>query len=116
MQINVPDGIVIACDFCGRQWDEHYPMIEGHRGSIICLDCLKVALDAAQPAETPFFCTMAQREYPAGTKVWFPPQAAPGVENNPEAAIGWECIRMAAKGFHKDPDTDFRWDPARYPA
>ena len=44
MQREEPDGIVILCDFCRRDWDGQEPMIEGHHGSIICLQCLKLAL------------------------------------------------------------------------
>lgn len=31
------------CDFCHRCWAEDRPMIEGHRGSLICGDCLAAA-------------------------------------------------------------------------
>lgn len=28
------------CDFCLRHWREDLPMVEGHRGSLICGECL----------------------------------------------------------------------------
>ena len=31
------------CDFCGNHWAEDRPMVEGHRGSLICGRCLTVA-------------------------------------------------------------------------
>jgi len=31
------------CDFCRRSWAEDRPMVEGHRGSLICGQCLTVA-------------------------------------------------------------------------
>src|SRR5579862_2940135 len=31
------------CDFCGRQWDGESPVVEGHKGSLICGDCLAAA-------------------------------------------------------------------------
>lgn len=31
------------CDFCGSHWDETRPMVEGHRGSLICGRCLALA-------------------------------------------------------------------------
>jgi len=31
------------CDFCGREWSEQRPMVEGHQGALICGACLKVA-------------------------------------------------------------------------
>ncbi|MCB9845477.1 MAG: hypothetical protein H6811_05790 [Phycisphaeraceae bacterium] len=31
------------CDFCGSGWSEQRPMVEGHRGSLICAPCLRLA-------------------------------------------------------------------------
>lgn len=31
------------CDFCTSPWDEDRPMVEGHRGSLICGRCLSLA-------------------------------------------------------------------------
>ncbi|MDX2147818.1 MAG: hypothetical protein SFZ23_09880 [Planctomycetota bacterium] len=31
------------CDFCAQPWSEDRPMVEGHRGSLICGSCLRVA-------------------------------------------------------------------------
>ena len=31
------------CDFCGGTWTEDLPMVEGHKGSLVCGRCLKVA-------------------------------------------------------------------------
>lgn len=31
------------CDYCRRSWAEDRPMVEGHRGSLICGQCLTVA-------------------------------------------------------------------------
>ena len=33
----------VLCDFCGNEWKEEVPMIEGHQGSCICGKCLKMA-------------------------------------------------------------------------
>lgn len=115
MQRTEPEGIVISCDFCGTDWDEVIPMIEGHRGSVLCLACLKQALDQAIPAGQPFDCTLCLSGKPKGAKVWRHPnpQASQGL--NDHAALCWDCVRLAAKGFHKDPDVDFRWDSSKYP-
>ena len=115
MQRTEQAGIVISCDFCGTDWDELIPMIEGHRGSVLCLACLKQALDNATPADEPFECTLCLSGKPAGVKVWRHPgpQASEGL--NAGATLCWGCIRLAAKGFHKDPDVDFRWDSSKYP-
>lgn len=34
------------CDFCREPWAENRPMVEGHRGSLICCNCLTVAYTA----------------------------------------------------------------------
>lgn len=105
MQRQDPDGVVISCDFCASDWDQVRPMIEGHRGSVLCLDCLRQALDQAAPASHDFDCTLCLQHRPAGRKFW----------RHRNAAVCYDCIRLAAKTFHKDPDTDFRWDPAQHP-
>ncbi len=115
MQRNEDGGIVISCDFCGVDWDEALSMIEGHQGSVLCLTCLKLALDDARPSDEPFKGTLCLSEKPAGTNRWIHPQAETSPGLNPDAPLCWDCIRLAAKGFHKDPDVDFRWDSSLYP-
>ena len=115
MQREEPDGIVISCDFCGQDWDEIQPMIEGHRGSVLCLGCLKLAMDGSVPTEVGFDCALCLQSRDAGRKVWRHAEAQPSDGLNPQAALCFDCVRLAAKGFHKDKDTDFRWEPAKYP-
>jgi hypothetical protein len=115
MQRNEDGGIVISCDFCGVDWDEELSMIEGHKGSVLCLACLKRALDEATPADDPFKGTLCLSDHPAGTKRWLHPEAKPSPGLNADAPLCWDCIRLAAKGFHKDPEIDFRWDSSKYP-
>ncbi len=38
------------CDFCCRAWAEDLPMVEGHRGSLICGECLTMAFSAVNGA------------------------------------------------------------------
>ncbi len=110
------DGyIIISCDFCGTDWDEVIPMIEGHRGSVMCLDCLKRAMDDAAPGGEEFTCTMCLQTFPGTVRHWSHPSPAPSPGLNPGAVICWSDIRQAAKAFHKDKEVDFRWDPAQYP-
>lgn len=107
--------IVISCDFTGLDWDERIPMIEGHRGAVLSLDALSLAIDGAAPADATFTCTMCLKELPAGERVWKHPE--PPASANPSAAICWDCIRQADRAFAKDPDTvwqrriepDSRW-------
>ena len=115
MQRTEDGGIVISCDFCGTDWDEQLPMIEGHRGSVLCLECLKQALDEAEPIDKPFEGTLCLSRKPAGIKAWQHPAPKPSPGLNPDAQLCWDCIRLAAKGFHKDPDVDFKWDSSKYP-
>jgi len=106
MQKHEDGYIVIACDFTGTEWDEQVPMIEGHRGAVICLDALRRAIDQAAEADAPFMCTMCRREREAGKKMWRHPD--PPETATPDAAICWPCIRQADKAFGKDPDTDWQ--------
>lgn len=111
MQRTETDGIVISCDFCGVDWDEVLPMIEGHHGSIICLSCLKTALEQKSPAIHEFDCTLCLLHHPKETVCWIPtahPTAA-----NPKATACQSCINQAAGTFSKDPDVDWKWDRNR---
>jgi len=115
MQRNEDGGIVISCDFCGTDWDEEIAMIEGHKGSVLCLACLTQALGNAGPAEDTYQCTLCLVGQPPELKRWLHPGPAPSPGLNEGASLCWDCIRLAAKGFHKDPDTEFRWDSSLYP-
>lgn len=87
------------CDFCARAWDGTRPMVEGHKGSLICGDCLSAAYASvvlqkqhAQPA--PDACTLclehrAQAHWRGSTE---------------EAAACERCLRQAAQTLSKDPD------------
>lgn len=115
MQRDTPEGIVISCDFCGTDWDEVKPMLEGHRGSVMCLDCLRRALAESTTEGGPFTCTLGLTEHEAGERRWWHQDPEPGPGLNREAVVSWRHVRLAAKTFHKDKDIDFRWDPADYP-
>lgn len=119
MQRTEPDGgIIISCDFCGVDWDPQTgtpAMTEGHKGSALCLDCLRRALPESQPAAEAFDCTLCLQRREAPTRRWAHPAPEPAPGLNPGAAICWECVRLAAKTFHKDKDIDFRWDPSDWP-
>jgi len=81
-------------------------MIEGHRGSIICLDALALAVEQACEATEPFDCTMCRRKVEPPVKAW---RSADPAENvDPDAAICWDCIQQADRSFDRDPDTDWQ--------
>ncbi|MFG0273672.1 MAG: hypothetical protein ACF8QF_01310 [Phycisphaerales bacterium] len=95
------------CDFCRQPWADDRPMIEGHRGHLLCTKCLTVAyqqvvLDGAppiarladEPEETVCTMCMERRSQPAWRSDAFP-----------ESIVCLRCIKQSATGFEKDPDT-----------
>lgn len=106
-----PDDVRMAdvlCDFCRGPWTLDRPMVEGHRGAVICGHCLTVAYTtlvlerAASPVD--FDCLLC-REGPrdraalerAGEPGWTSPAHA-------EASVCRRCVKRAAGALHKDPD------------
>ncbi|MEM0914959.1 MAG: hypothetical protein AAGB29_05575 [Planctomycetota bacterium] len=125
MQRDVDGGVVISCDFCGKDWDPYdaaqaLPMTEGHHGSVLCLACLRRAMAEIAEAGDGFTCTMCLRDFAGGVPAWrytaddtVEEEAPPG--RNKGAVLCYDCLRLAAKTFHKDKDVDFRWDPTAFP-
>jgi hypothetical protein len=111
MQRQDKEGIVIVCDFCRRDWDGQEPMIEGHHGSVLCLECLKLALVNQQPGrggDEKYKCTLCLRfNIPGKLPSWRHP-------DHPEAIVCQECLYQAAKAFHRNPDVPWRWNPTDY--
>ncbi len=105
MQKQVPGGIQICCDFTGQVWDQEIPMIEGHRGSVISIAALALAVEQALPTPVSVACTLCLRTVEPGTRIWSHP--APPPEANREAVVCWDCIRQADRAFAKDPDVDW---------
>lgn len=111
MQREDPDGIVIVCDFCRRDWDGQEAMVEGHHGSILCLECLKLALDQQKPGleGEKYKCTLCLRfNIPPTVPRWSHPEHS-------EAIACQECLYQAAKAFSRNEDVDFKWDYTKYP-
>lgn len=107
------DGlIIISCDFCGTDWDEVLPMIEGHHGSVLCLECLKLALDQlADTGDQKLECTMCIRPVAQAKRHWRPVRDAAvalPAGANPQALICEGCVNQAAGTFSKDPDVDWK--------
>jgi hypothetical protein len=75
------------CDFCRRPWAEDRPMVEGHRGSLICGQCLTVAFadvvlhsgGATLPAGTTCKLCLEERKEPC----W----------QSPMHETEWACLR-----------------------
>jgi hypothetical protein len=108
MQREEPDGIVIACDFCRRDWDGQEAMIEGHHGSILCLECMKTALVEQAPLEGKYKCTLCLRfNMPPELPRW-------SNKTNPDAIVCQECLYQAAKAFSRNKEIDWKFDPSAY--
>jgi hypothetical protein len=94
----------ILCDFCRREWTEEMALVEGHRGSVICGDCLTAAyralvLQAQGVSPEGYQCTMCLEH-----------RTDPGWRNpaHPEANICARCCRQSAGVLVKDPDLNWR--------
>lgn len=108
MQREEPEGIVISCDFCRRDWDGQEAMIEGHHGSILCLQCMKAALVEQAVGEEKFKCTLCLRfNIPGMLPHW-------GNKAHPDAVVCQECLYQAARAFSRNKDVDFTFEPAKY--
>ncbi len=100
-----PDDMAIEdvlCDFCGvAAWAKEIPCVEGHRGSLICGDCLAEAWCAhgdgalTPPASVPCTMCLEEREDP----LWR--------GSRDQACICLRCIKQAAGALHKS--RDWNW-------
>jgi hypothetical protein len=91
------------CDFCASHFDDDRPMVEGHKGALICAPCLTIAYDhvvnkglGTELAKA--FCTLCleHRDQPQ----WQSP-------TRPQANACLRCIKQAASVLAADPD--FNW-------
>ncbi len=98
------------CDFCMGAWDGSAPMVEGHRGSLICGKCLTVAYralvlgegEAVGPGLECTLCLETRQQ-----SAWRSPLS--------DNAVACErCIRQAAQTLTKDEDSEWT-KPARVP-
>ena len=89
------------CDFCRQPWRENRPMIEGHKGSLLCTNCLSLAcVDLAEPPSG-FKCVMCIRE-----ELELPRWESPLHDG---VFLCRDCVEQAVRVFGKDRDTD--WSP-----
>ncbi len=100
MQTYLPEGVLIQCDACHATWDQVLPMIEGHRGSVLCLECLKQARSQPLATGEPFMCVLCQKESLPATLGRYR-SASTGV------AVCADCLEQAANTFSRDPDVDW---------
>lgn len=92
----------ILCDFCHQPWSDQRPMVEGHRGSCICGNCLTIAwtelvehrlADQPNPGEACVMCLEEDRPEPH----WRSPLVRTKL-------ICKRCVKQAAGALHKDRD------------
>jgi len=105
-ETNAAGELVFKCDFCTMAWDENRQMVEGHRGSLICSQCLSIAftevvhLDSGYlptPKEVCILCLETGRD---GFH-WQSP-----LDSSVLACR--RCIKQSAGVLHKDPETDWK--------
>ena len=99
----------VLCDFCQHEWSEDRPMVEGHRGCMICGNCLAAAYvdvinDQAGSAPADFTCTMCRERPQDRAELQRESEPAWQSPAYPEAVICRRCIKLAAGVLQKDPD------------
>lgn len=101
----LPDDFL--CDFCSSAWDDSRPMVEGHRGSLICARCLSLAFDelwnqrapGAVPPAQPCALCLERRDEPH----WASPLTG--------ALACKRCVKQSAVMLERDPDTPWKRPP-----
>ncbi|MBX9737306.1 MAG: hypothetical protein K2X32_10315 [Phycisphaerales bacterium] len=106
------------CDFCLQSWSEDRPMIEGHKGSLVCCKCLTAAyadvvyagqgvMGVAGPLKEMMGqgpgCTMCLER--RAELYW----QSPVVD---DALICRRCLRQAVTALESDPDFGYTRPPA----
>jgi len=95
--------LIVSCDFCGTDWDGQSAVMEGHRGAIICLECLKVALGNLAPGADAYKCILCLRDpIPAVIARWHH-------EKHPDVFACRGCVHQAADVFDRDSSIDWIW-------
>lgn len=102
----------VLCDFCRRDWTDNVAMLEGHRGSCICGNCLSTAYASVVGARTSmappsFTCTMCKETDDDRAAEKRPSEDAWQSPAYEDAVICRRCIKLAAGVLHKDPDWDW---------
>jgi hypothetical protein len=93
------------CDFCLASWADDLPMVEGHRGSLICARCLTAAFTRVvvekQGVTVPehINCALCLMHHDS------PHYAHAGTPDSPGGAVACErCIKQSAAILAKDPE------------
>lgn len=101
------------CDFCLRCWAAERPMVEGHRGSLICAPCLNAAyhelvLDkGGKPIPEGQTCSLCLSHNE--TPHW----RSPSMEAGPVICL--TCTKRSGAILEKDPESGWK-RPSNTPA
>lgn len=93
------------CDSCLSAWSDDRPMVEGHRGSLLCAPCLSVAYDhvvlqgAGETLPPGITCVMCLE--PRKDPCW---QSSA----RPEVFVCLRCIKQSARVLEKDPESGWK--------
>lgn len=93
------------CDFCRNHWAADRPMVEGHRGSLICGACLTVGYrevvlgDGGVGLQERAVCTLCLA--PTSEPVWVSPAY-------PEAKACRKCLKQSAGVMQKDVESGWK--------
>jgi hypothetical protein len=95
----------ILCDFCRREWTMERPMVEGHRGSCICGDCLRLSysamvLEKQGNAPAGYLCTLCREN--RDEIGWVPPVIPADQPADPPLAACRRCVNQSAAVLAKD--------------
>jgi hypothetical protein len=112
------DARDFVCDFCGQHWAEDRPMMEGHKGSLICGRCLAVAWRAVAVENAgvvvPEHIACALCLLNKSGDYWQSPLrvavVGDAVDTSPEpgaCACRW-CIEKSAGMLEKDPSSGWK--------
>lgn len=102
-------NLIFCCDFCANAWDEQRPMVEGHRGSLICGNCLSIAymelvhLDTGITPPREQACVLCL-ENGREELHWVSPL-------NESVIACKRCIKQSAGVLHKDTDIPWKKPP-----
>ena len=103
-----PDNIQpgdILCDFCERPtWEMDIPSIEGHHGSVFCVECIEQAWDRLVvekeeiPSDPDWTCSMCLE---SNDGPWWQSSIR-------EARVCRRCVKQSAGVLHKSKDWDWK--------
>jgi hypothetical protein len=101
------DGnLTFTCDFCANAWAEDRPMVEGHKGSLICGPCLTLSYRLVHLQKSGItvpetvVCTLCQQHH-EGKQHWESPV-------NDGAYACEKCIKQSSRVLQKDVESGWK--------